>query len=55
MYKITSTAKRGGIWDEKSKKVVKEIETDNAALAEQFKNDGYKVAEIKSKNSNQKK
>lgn len=43
MFKITSNAKHGGIWDADSKRVVKEFETDNAALAEQFEAQGCTV------------
>ena len=46
MFKITSNAKHGGIWDAASKRVVKEFETDNATLAEQFKAQGCIVEEV---------
>lgn len=46
MFKITSNAKHGGIWDAASKRVVKEFETDNATLAEQFKAQGCTVEEV---------
>lgn len=46
MFKITSNAKHGGIWDAAGKRVVKEFETDNATLAEQFKAQGCTVEEV---------
>lgn len=46
MFKITSNAKHGGIWDADSKRVVKEFETDNATLAKQFKAQGCTVEEF---------
>lgn len=46
MFKITSNAKHGGIWDAAAKRVVKEFETDNATLAEQFKAQGCTVEEV---------
>lgn len=46
MFKITSNAKHGGIWDAASKRVVKEFETDNATLAEQFKAQGCTAEEV---------
>ena len=46
MFKITSNAKHGGIWDEAGKRVVKEFETDNATLAEQFNAQGCTIEEV---------
>ncbi len=46
MFKITSNAKHGGIWDATAKRVVKEFETDNAILAEQFKTQGCTIEEV---------
>lgn len=46
MFKITSNAKHGGIWDAAGKRVVKEFETDNTTLAEQFKAQGCTVEEV---------
>ena len=46
MFKITSNAKYGGIWDASSKRVVKEFETDNATFAERFKAQGCTVEEV---------
>lgn len=46
MFKITGNAKHGGIWDEACKRVVKELETDNAALAEQLKAQSCTVEKI---------
>lgn len=46
MFKITSNAKHGGIWDADKKRVVNELETDNAALAEQYKAYGCIVKEV---------
>ena len=44
MFKISSKVKHGGIWD--GNRVVKELETDNAALAEQLKAQGCTVEEV---------
>ena len=44
MFKITSNAKYGGIWD--GARVVKELETDDAALAERFKAQGCTVETV---------
>ncbi len=44
MFRITSKAKRGGIWN--GTEAVKEFETDSAALADQLKARGCTVEEI---------
>lgn len=44
MFKISSKVKHGGIWD--GNRVVKELATDNAAVAEQFKAQGCVVEEV---------
>ncbi len=44
MFKITAKAKNGNIWD--GKRLVKVLETEDAAVAERFKTQGCTVEEI---------
>ncbi len=44
MFKITHKAKNGGLWD--GKRVVKELETDDAAVADRFRAQGCCVEEV---------
>lgn len=44
MFKISTKAKHGGLWD--GKHVVKELETDDAAMAERFRAQGCRVDEV---------
>lgn len=44
MFKVTSKAKNGNIWD--GKRLVKVLETDDAAVAERFKAQGCIVEKV---------
>lgn len=44
MFKISSRTKNGGIWD--GTRMVKVLETDSAAIAEQFEAQGCTVTEV---------
>lgn len=51
MFVINRKSKRGGFWDNKSKKVVEQITTDDAEKAEEYKNHGYSVTTVEDKKS----
>lgn len=54
MYIVKAKSKKGGFWNAKDKKLVRELETGDKALAADYKSKGYEVVEKKKVSSDDK-